>query len=142
MSRAAAVHLSRDEAVDDLHDLNEQESGTDRADDEPWSPGTMDAIPMTSDIYTGANRRLVDARDELQRMQQANAMIPDVVGGMLALADPAAADAVAAVMIKHIMEGGGCGLDEPREAIGSLFKITKYFESLVIHPAFTQPATS
>jgi hypothetical protein len=87
-----------DEAVDDLQDLNEQESGTDRADDEPWSPGTMDAMPMMSDIYTGANRRLFDARNELQRMQQANAMIPDAIGGMLALADPAAADAAAALM--------------------------------------------
>ena len=48
--------------------------------------------------YTGANRRLVDARNALQRMQQANAMIPDAVGSMLALADPAAADAAAALM--------------------------------------------
>lgn len=96
-----------DEAVDDLQDLNEQESGTDRADDEPWSPGTMDAMPMMSDIYTGANRRLVDARNELQRMQQANAMIPDAVGGMLALADPAAADAAdSRAKVEEIMRPG------------------------------------
>ena len=40
----------------------------------------------------------IDARNALQRMQQANAMIPDAVGSMLALADPAAADAAAALM--------------------------------------------
>ena len=31
-------------------------------------------------------------------LQQSNAMIPDAVGSMLALADPAAADAAAALM--------------------------------------------
>ena len=86
------------DAIDDMQDLSEQESSTDRADDQPWSPGTMNAMPMFSDIYTGANRRLVDARNALQRMQHANAMIPDAVGSMLALADPAAADAAAALM--------------------------------------------
>ena len=58
----------------------------------------MAAMPMFSELYTGANRRLVDARNALQRMQQANAMIPDAVGSMLALADPAAADAAVALM--------------------------------------------
>ena len=52
----------------------------------------------THPVAPGANRRLVDARNALQRMQQANAMIPDAVGSMLALADPAAADAAAALM--------------------------------------------
>ena len=45
-----------DEAVDDIQDVNEHESGTGRADDQPWSLGTMNAMPMMSDIYTGANR--------------------------------------------------------------------------------------
>jgi hypothetical protein len=36
--------------------------------------------------------------DDYPVMQQANAMIPDAVGSMLALADPAAADAAAALM--------------------------------------------
>ena len=34
----------------------------------------------------------------MRGMQQANAMIPDAVGSMLALADPAAADAAAVLM--------------------------------------------
>ena len=77
----------------DMQDLSEQESSTDRADDQPWSPGTMAAMPMFSELYTGANRRLVDARDNIRLMERANAMVTDAAGTMLALADPVAADA-------------------------------------------------
>ena len=81
------------DAIDDMQDLSEQESSTDRADDQPWSPGTMAAMPMFSELYTGANRRLVDARDNIRLMERANAMVTDAAGTMLALADPVAADA-------------------------------------------------
>ena len=87
-----------DDAIDDMQDLSEQESSTDRADDQPWSPGTMAAMPMFSELYTGANRRLFDARDNMRLMERANAMIPDAAGAMLALADPVATEAANALM--------------------------------------------
>ena len=87
-----------DDAVDDLQDLNEQESSTDRADDQPWSPGTMAAMPMFRELYTSANRRLFDARDNVRLMERANAMVTDAADTMLALADPVAADAANALV--------------------------------------------
>ena len=86
------------DAIDDMQDLSEQESSTDRADDQPWSHGTMAAMPMFSELYTGANRRLVDARDNIRLMERANAMVTDAAGTMLALADPVAADAANALV--------------------------------------------
>eukprot|EP01046_Picozoa_sp_COSAG06_P020645 COSAG06_NODE_1519_length_9208_cov_3.443957_8_plen_184_part_00 len=62
-------HDIADDAIDDISQvqgLSEQESSTDRADDQPWSPWPMAAMPMFSELYTGANRRLVDARDNIR----------------------------------------------------------------------------
>ena len=58
----------------------------------------MGAMPMFRELYTGANRRLFDARDNMRLMERANAMIPDAAGAMLALADPVATDAANALM--------------------------------------------
>ena len=88
----------QDESAYDMQDLNEQESSTDRADDQPWSPGTMTAMPMFRELYTSANRRLFDARDNVRLMERANAMVTDAAGTMLALADPVAADAANALV--------------------------------------------
>ena len=58
----------------------------------------MNAMPTFNEVYSGARRRLVDARDNIRHMEAANAMVTDAAGTMLALADPTAADAANALM--------------------------------------------
>ena len=58
----------------------------------------MAAMPMFRELYTSANRRLFDARDNVRLMERANAMVTDAAGTMLALADPVAADAANALV--------------------------------------------
>ena len=101
-----------DDANDDLQDLNEQETGTNRADDQPWSPAYMNAMPGFSDTYSSASRRRDEATAKLQRMREANAMVPDATAAMIALANTTAPGATVVVAPAAASDASGYNSDD------------------------------
>ena len=88
------------------------ETATNRADDQPWDPAYMNTMPGFNDIYASANRRRDEATAELQRMREANAMVPDAAAAMIALANTTAPGATAAVAPAAASDASGYNSDD------------------------------
>ena len=72
----------------------------------------MNAMPGFSDMYASANRRRDEATAELQRMREANAMVPDAAAAMIALANTTAPGATAAVAPAAASDASGYNSDD------------------------------